>query len=81
MLSVGCDHSHFQTRNPHIEVRHGRGVDEAQPDFFARLEDARPVGVRGLAIHEIGVGIAAHVSQIGWAHVHLSPHFPVRHGS
>ena len=74
MLPIRRDNRHLQAGNSHIEIRHGRAVDEAQADFLARLEHARPVTVGGLAVHQVGVGVAAHVSEIGGAHFHLGPH-------
>ena len=78
VLTVGGHHCHFQTRNPDVEIAHGRAVNEAQTKFFARLEDAGPVPVRCLAVHEVGVGVAADVGEVGGAHLHFGPHLPIR---
>ena len=53
-------------------------VDEAQPHLLAGRE--QPVQLRGRrrAIHQIRVGIAGHVGEIGRIHAHLVPHAPRR---
>ena len=79
VLAVGSHNRHLEPRNPDIEIGHGRAVDKAQADFLAGLEDSRPVAVRSLAVHEVGVGIPAHISEVGGAHLHFSPHLPIRY--
>ncbi|MCY1281560.1 hypothetical protein D9M70_303700 [compost metagenome] len=80
-LAVGGDHRHLQAGDAHVEVGHGRAVDEAQADLLARLEQPGPVAVRRLAIEQVGVGGAAHVRKVGGAHLHFRPHLAVGHGS
>ncbi|MNP06778.1 hypothetical protein D3C76_987750 [compost metagenome] len=79
VLAVGSHNRHLEPRNPDIEIGHGRAVDKAQADLLAGLEDTRPVAVRSLAVHEVGVGIPAHISEVGGAHLHFSPHLPIRY--
>ena len=81
VLTVGCDNRHFQAGDPHVEIGHRRAIDKAKPDFLPWLEDSRPVPIWRLAVHEVGVGVPAHVSEIGWAHLHLGPHLSIGHSS
>ena len=57
--------------------RHRRAVDEAQPHLLAGREQAGPVARRRRAVHQIGVGGAADVGEIGRVHAHRVPHAPV----
>ncbi|MDT4809231.1 hypothetical protein FQZ97_421110 [compost metagenome] len=77
VLPVGRHHCHLQARDAHIEVGHGRGIDEAQTELLAGLEDAGPVAVRRLAVHQVGVGIGTDIGEVGGAHLHLGPHLAV----
>ena len=81
ILPIRCNHCHFQARNAYIEIRHGGAVDEPKPDFLARLENTRPISIRSLAVHEVGVGIPAHIREISGAHLHLGPHLAIGHRS
>ncbi len=72
-LAVNHHHVHLKTWNPHIEVAHRRRVDEAQANSLAGVEQGRPVHVRGVAVHQVGVGGAGDVGQIDRAHAHLPP--------
>src|SRR3546814_15466780 len=60
-------------RYPHIEGRHRRGVDEAQPDAFARREQSGPIVLRPVAIDDVGISRTRRVGNIGWIHPHLGP--------
>ena len=40
---------------------------------LARIEQRRPVHVRRMAVHQIGVGIGRHVGQIDRTHAHFAP--------
>ncbi|MND93924.1 hypothetical protein D3C80_861260 [compost metagenome] len=73
VLAVGGDHGELEAGDAEVEVAHRRGVDQAQADALARLEQSGPVAVRRLAVEQVGVGGAADVGQIGRAHVHLRP--------
>ncbi|MNZ65412.1 hypothetical protein D3C78_836050 [compost metagenome] len=79
VLSVGGDDSHFQTGQAHVEVTHGRAVDQPQAQFLSRFERAGPVGLRGLAVHQVAVGHAADICQVRGAHLHFGPHRAVCH--
>ena len=46
---------------------------EAQPHALARREQARPVAGRRRAVHQVGVGGAGDVGEVGGAHAHLRP--------
>ncbi len=81
VLPISRNHRHLQTRNTDIEVGHGCSINETQSNFFARLEDARPVAVRRLAVHEVGVCVATDVGKIRRAHLHLGPHLAVGNSS
>src|SRR3546814_4546564 len=52
------------SRDAHVEVRHRRAVDEAQPHTFAALEQAGPVAGRRRAVDQEGVGQAVDVGQV-----------------
>ena len=80
VLAIHRDHGHRQPGNAHIEMRHRRTVDEAQPHLVAAREKPRPVAQRGGAVDQIGVGVRIDVGQIGRRHPHLAPHFPVFDG-
>ena len=43
IIPVRLDHSHFEPRNPHIEIGHRGRVDETQSNFLTRTEQAGPV--------------------------------------
>ena len=72
--SVSGHHGHLQPGNPHVEVGHRRAVDESQPHLLTGREQTRPVGRRRTPVHQVGVGVARDVGQIGRAHAHLTPH-------
>ena len=74
VLAVGGDHRHLQAGNAHVEDAGRRTVDEAQPDLLAGPEDAGPVARRRRAVHQVGVGVAGDVAQVGRVHAHLAPH-------
>ncbi len=77
VLAIGLDHSHLETRYANVEEGHRATVDEAQPHLFAWMEQPGPVAGRSRAVHQIGVGIARDVGEIGRAHAHLVPHLAV----
>src|SRR3546814_9414012 len=58
VLAIGRDYRHLPAGDTHIEVRHGRGIDETQTNLLARFESAGPVAIRCLAVHQVGVGVA-----------------------
>ena len=72
--TVGLDHRHRQAREADIEEGHGGGVDNAQANPLARLEDHIEIIGRRMAIDQVGVGFAGHVCEIARAHSHLPPH-------
>ena len=72
--TVGLDDRHRQSRNPDIEKRHRRGVDEAQPDTFPGIEQAGPVVIRAVPIDQIVERCRCRVRDIGRAHSHAAPH-------
>ena len=78
--TIGRNHSHLQAWDAHIEVRHGRGIDETQTNLLARFEYAGPVAIRCLAVHQVGVGVATDVGEISRAHLHYGPHLTVGYG-
>ncbi len=80
-LSIGFNDTHRQTRYAHIENAHGRGVNKAQLDPFARLEQPRPVIRRAVPVDQIGVFRTGDIQQITRAHAHFVPHFTVGHRS
>src|SRR3989344_524888 len=59
--AIGRNNRHLQAWNAHVEVGHGRAVNEAQTELFARLENTCPVPIRCLAIHQVGVGVGTYV--------------------
>jgi len=73
MLAIALHHSHRQTRQAQVEIGHGRRIDDAQADPFARREQAGPVFRRAMAIDQKAVGGAGHVRNIGRVHPHLAP--------
>ena len=73
VLPVGGDDRHLQPGNAHVEVGHRRAVDEAQPDALAGLEQPGPVAARRHAVHQVRVGGAADVGEIGRVHPHRRP--------
>ncbi|MEA3221518.1 MAG: hypothetical protein OZX49_02640 [Immundisolibacter sp.] len=80
VLAVGLHHGHRQAGNADVEIAHGRAVDQAQPHPLAGTKQAGPVAVRVLAVHQIGVGVAGHVGDVGRAHAHAGPGQPVAPG-
>jgi hypothetical protein len=79
VLSVHGDYGHLKAWDADVEVRHRRPIDEAQPDALARPEHSRPVDSRRGAVHQIRVGVAGDVGEIGRVHAHLAPRFPIGH--
>ena len=77
VLAIGGDNGHLQTRDAHVEMGHGRAIDEAQPHLFTGLENPRPVAQRGGAVQQVGVGVAVDVRQVGRGHPHLAPRLAV----
>ncbi len=73
VLPVRGDHGELEAGDTEVEVAHRRAVDQAQADALAGPEQAGPVGIRGLAVEQVGVGRAADVGEIGGRHVHLRP--------
>src|SRR3989344_2374100 len=59
--AIGRNNRHLQAWNAHVEVGHGRAVNEAQTELFARFENTCPVPIRCLAIHQVGVGVGTYV--------------------
>lgn len=78
--AIAGDYGHFQARDTHVEIRHGRAVDQAQSNPLARLEQPGPVHVRGLAVHQVGVGRAADIRQVSRLHPHFRPHPAITSG-
>ncbi|MNM52373.1 hypothetical protein D3C81_634510 [compost metagenome] len=78
--AIGGDHGHFQAGDAHVEVGHGRAVDEAQPQLFPGAEHPGPVRIRRLAVQQVGVSGAADVRQVGGVHLHFGPHFAIGDG-
>ena len=76
-LAVHGNYSHVQAGDADIKEGHGTGVDKPQLDAFTGIELAGPVGVWGLAVHQVGVGIAGDIGQVALAHAHAIPHVPV----
>jgi hypothetical protein len=70
---VGRHHRHGQPRDADVEVRHRRPVDDPQAHAFARREQAGPVGGRWQAVHQVGVGGAGDIGEVGGAHPHPRP--------
>ena len=81
VLAVRRHHRHLQTRNAHIEETHGRTVDETQAHLLTLTEQSRPTIGRGLAVHEIGIGVTGNVCQIPLAHSHAHPHLALGPGT
>ena len=71
--AVGLDDRQFQAWNPHVEVRHRRGVDDAQPHPLAGREQRGPIVGGAMAVDQIGVGAARHVGHVGRVHPHRAP--------
>ena len=75
--AVRCDDRHRQARNADVEGRHGRCVDEAEPDPLAGLEQRGPVVARPMTVDQISVGRSGHVGDVSRVHPHLAPHQPL----
>ena len=73
-LAVSGNNRHRKPRDTHIKEGHGRGVDEPQANFFAWLEQSRPVGCRGRTIHQVGIFRTRDIQNIPGTHAHLAPH-------
>ena len=80
VLSVRLDDGHLQPGDFHVEVRHGRCIDDAQTHAFSRSEDACPVFSSGPSVQKIRIGRATHVRDVRGIHPHSSPHFPISEG-
>src|SRR3546814_10437753 len=52
-------------------------MDETQAHLLTGAEQTGPVAERGRAVHEVGVGVAVDVRQVGRCHPHLAPHLAV----
>ena len=81
VLAVGGDDGHLQAGDAHVEVAHRRAVDEAQAHALAGRN--RPVQFAGrrLAVHQVGVGGAVDVGEVGRAHAHRAPRRRARRAS
>ncbi len=66
-------HGHADARNPDVEVRHRRPVDDPQSHALARHEQPRPVLRRRLPVDQIRVRVAGHVGEVRCAHAHGAP--------
>ena len=73
VLAVGRDDRHRKARDPHVERRHRRAVDDPEAHALAGCEEPRPVAGWRLAVHEIRVRVAADVGEIGRRHPHPRP--------
>ena len=79
VLATHLDHRHRHAGHPHVEVGASCRVDHAQQDALAGPEDALPVRLRREPIHQIAVGRACHIGDVGRVHAHRRPHQPVPH--
>ena len=78
VLTIRGDDRHLEAWDADVEVGHRGAVDEPETNPFAGLEQARPVAGRRRAVHQIRVGVAGDVGQIGRRHPHLAPRRPLR---
>src|SRR5699024_1600362 len=74
VLAIHVHHRHLQPGNAHVEGGGTRrGVDKPQTHFFTWFKQSVPVGCRTVPVHQIGIGGAGDIQQIGGAHAHLAP--------
>ena len=72
VIAVGLHHRHLQTGQAHVEVGHGRRVDQTQAHPLTRLEQSGPVLLRALAVDQPGK--ALHILDVARHHAHIAPH-------
>ena len=70
---VRRDDGHPQAGYPHVEGRHRRSVDHAQPHPLARTEQAGPIVRRPTPVDQIAIGCARPVGDVRRVHPHPPP--------
>ncbi len=78
VVAIGLYNRHVQTGNPYVEVGHGRGVDEPQPDAFSGLKKASPVLLGTFAVDQARK--ALQVLNVRFHHPHVTPGHAVPNG-
>ncbi len=73
MLTVALHDRHGQPRQPNIEVRHCRRIDDAQAYPLTWAEEARPIFRSPVPVDEEAICRSGHVRNVGRVHPHRAP--------
>src|SRR5260370_33039877 len=72
-ISVRLHDGHAQTGDAHVKQCHRRTVDETKPNAFTWVKQCGPVRARGVTIHQVNVGDAGYIGDVGGGHIRASP--------
>ncbi len=78
VVAISLHNGHVQTGDPDIKVSHRRGVDETQPNAFARLKKPSPVLIRPFTVDQPCKTLQ--VLDIRFHHPHATPGHTVPNG-